>query len=149
MMKSDLFQSGSFLVVGVNDYPLCREGWYDRAIDGRFGILYRPMGKEASLNLFLPGGDLEIIALVSASITLCGGVLRGDFTANGNLLGNFNLDTETWTLQRFTFSNAPLGWMRFTWRIHNPFIPHETLKNGDFREMGLHVAAVRMERKIS
>ena len=148
-MKNVLFQSASFLVVGVNDHHLCRDGWYDREIDGRFGILYRPMGKEASLDLFLPGGDLDIIVLASASITLCGGILRGRLAAQGNLLGKFHLDTENWTLQRFGFSGAPQGWMRFSWRIDNPFIPHETLKNGDFREMGIYVVSVRMERKKS
>lgn len=147
MMNCDLFQSGSFLVVGVNDHHLCRQGWHDRTTDGRFGIIYRPTGREAVFELFLPGEDFDLIALVSAGTTLCGGVLRGDLSSNGNLIGNFKLDSEIWTLRRFPVSGAPEGWAHFSWRIHNPYIPHDTLKNGDFREMGLYVAAVRIERK--
>lgn len=145
-MNNNLLQSQSCLVIGTNDYQLCREGWHDRAIDGRTGILYRPTSREAFFDLFLPGGNLDLITLVSASVTLCSGILRGNLFSNGDLIEEFKIDSENWALRRFTLIDAPKGWTHFSWRIHNSFIPHEILKNGDFREMGLFVAAVRIER---
>jgi hypothetical protein len=135
------------LVVGINDNLLCGEGWHDRTADGRFGLLYRPTQRRAGFDLILPGGDVEIIALISAATPLCGGILRGELLCGERLIGDFTLETENWTLRRFLFTDAPAGRRQFIWNMLNPFIPNDTLKNGDFREMGVYVASVRCEGK--
>lgn len=134
-------------MVGINDNLLCGEGWHDRTMDGRSGLLYRPTQRHAGFDLILPGGNVEIIALISAAASLCGGTLHGELLCGERLLGDFTLETENWTLRRFLFPDAPVGRCRFVWRTLNPFIPNDVLKNGDFREMGVYVASVRCEGK--
>ena len=132
------------LVAGVNDHLLCGRGWHERALDGRFGFLYRPTGREAEFALNLPAGTGAITALICASATLCG-VLRGELFCEKKSLGEFALDSENWVLRRFPLPPAPAGLRRFCWIIKNPFIPNDYLRNGDFREMGVHVASVRFD----
>ncbi|MBN1899882.1 hypothetical protein JW926_00985 [Candidatus Sumerlaeota bacterium] len=146
-MNGESHQFETFLVAGVNDNQLCLKGWHDRSIDQRTGISFRPTSKESIFQLRMEAGDLELVALVSAGVALCGGALRGELLFNEKPVGNFTLDSENWTLLRFPLSIAEEGWMSFSWRIHNPYIPHEILKNGDFREMGVNIAAIRIERK--
>jgi len=130
------------LVAGVNDHLLCGEGWHERTTDGRFGLVYRATGRRAEFFLDLAGGDVELVALLSASTSLCGGAMRGELLAEGKLLGAFTLDTENWVLRRFVFADATPGRHCFTWIVHNPFIPNEVLRNGDYREMGVYVGSV-------
>lgn len=132
------------LVVGVNDHLLCGGGWHERALDGRFGFLFRATGREAEFALDLPAGAGEIAALLCASASLCG-VLRGELFCEKELLGEFTLDSENWVLRRFALPPAPAGLRRFYWKIKNPFIPNDYLRNGDFREMGVHVASIRFD----
>lgn len=144
-VKSEDLMSRAFLA-GVGDQRLLKEGWHERSRDERSGVIYRPTGRKASFSLDLPGGDVEIIALLSASVTLCGGIMKGSLLWKDRPLGGFSLESENWTLQRFILEGAPEGPATFTWVVENPFIPHEILKNGDFREMGLYVAGVRVKR---
>ena len=136
------------ILVGVNDQILFLEGWHERMLDERCGVLYRPTDKEAEFQVFSPGGDVEVVALISASVRLCGGVLRGSLLSQGKKLGDFQLDTENWIMRRFPFPNAPGGWLKLAWVIHNPFVPNDVLKNGDFRMLGLSVASIRVEKNI-
>jgi len=138
----------SKIVMRINDNHSCTPGWHERTIDGRNGIVYRPTQKEAGFRLLLPGGNIEIIALVSASTQLCGGRLNTGLKCGDKSLGILSLDSEQWVIGRFVFENAPKGPATFKWIVENPFVPHKLLKNGDFREMGVYVAGIRV-RKIT
>lgn len=133
------------LVAGVTDLAHCRAGWYDRARDGRMGLLFRPTGPKAHFDLDLPGGDIEIIALLSAGVSLCGGRFSGRLEMKTKNAGAFILETELWTTRRFYIKNAPRGKTPFAFVADNPYVPNDVLKNGDFREMGVNVAAVRIQ----
>jgi hypothetical protein len=133
------------LVVGINDHLLCKDGWHERSSDERSGTLYRPSMKEASFTLNLPGGNLEIHALISAGTSLCGGCFRGKLISGDENHGDFSLNTENWVIRKFLFHKAKKGLNLFKWVIDTPYIPDDVLHNGDFREMGLYMAAVRVE----
>jgi len=136
------------IIVGVNDQLLFLEGWHERTRDERCGVIYRPTDKEAMFQVFSPGGDAEIVALLSAGVSLSSGALRGSLLYQGRNLGDFYMDTENWIIRRFSFPHAPAGWLKLVWVIHNPFVPNDVLKNGDFRRMGLSVASIRVEKVI-
>jgi len=136
------------IVVGINDHRLFSEGWHERTQDERSGVIYRPTDKEATFQMLLPGGPVEIAALISASVSLSRGPLRGSLLYQGKNLGDFLLDTENWVIRRFSLPEAPSGWAKLVWAIHNPFVPNDTLQNRDFRRMGLNVASIRVERGI-
>ena len=150
ILRSTVTESLSHaLVVGINDNQLCRDGWHERAVDGRSGILYRPMAAEATFQLALPGGDLEIVALVSASTTLCGGLMKAHLLLDENPLAKTILDTENWVIRRFPLKQARAGLHLFKWIVEDTFIPNDVLKNGDFRKMGLYMACVRVQKTDS
>jgi hypothetical protein len=88
------------------------------------------------------------VALLSAGVSLSSGALRGSLLYQGRNLGDFYMDTENWIIRRFSFPHAPAGWLKLVWVIHNPFVPNDVLKNGDFRRMGLSVASIRVEKVI-
>lgn len=134
-------------VVGINDQILCGEGWYERTVDGRFGMMHRPAGPRAVFHLDLPPGRNEISALMSASASLCnGGTMRGQLLMDDLPVGRFTLDTDDWVLRRFLLPESPGGRVKFHWITDNPFIPHTRLQNGDFRPIGPYVAAARVSQ---
>jgi hypothetical protein len=137
------------IIVGINDHLLLREGWHERTRDERCGVLYRPTDKEATFQMLLPGGDVEIVALLSASVSLSCGAIRGSLLYEGKNLGDFHLYTENWVIRRFPLPHAPSGWVKLVLVIHNPFVPNDVLENGDFRLMGLSVASLRVDRVFS
>ncbi len=144
---AEVLMSGpdDMIVVGVNDHRLFREGWHERTQDERCGVVYRPTDKEATFQILSPGGDVEIVALLSAGVTLSREPLRCSLLYQGKNLADFELDTENWVARRFPFPKAPPGWLELVWMIHNPFVPDDVLRNGDYRTMGLSVACIRIE----
>ena len=145
LMKSGKQPLKGGIIVGINDHWMFGDGWHERATDGRFGLMHRPSGPEASFFLNLPGGDVRITALISGAVTLCGGKIRGKIYCGFQSPEKFILDSENWVIRRFDFKNAPPGRTPFTWIIENPFIPNDLLGNGDFRKMGINTAAIRVE----
>lgn len=141
--RTDFFKNS--LIVGFNDHLLCGEGWHERAVDGRFNFPYRPASSNARFKLILPGGAIDLHALISAGVTQSGGIMSGKITAENGQSRKFQIDTENWIIRKFTFTNLSKGACHFKLITDNPFIPDSLLKNGDFREMGIYLARIRIE----
>ena len=144
--QPDFFRNS--LVVGINDHLLCKDGWHERAVDGRFNFPYRPASAMADFEMVMPGGKVELVALMSAGVSLSGGIMTGKLRAQGAESIKFQFDTENWVIRKFTFDCLPEGPCRFQWITDNPFIPNDLLKNGDFRVMGVYLARI-MFRQFS
>ena len=132
------------IVVGVNDYAHLTEGWFDRVIDGRNGIVYRVTQSQAKFRINKADGHNWLLCLVSASPSITGKPFHGELCYDQKVLGKFELPTDNWVIRRFDISAIKPGIGEFWFDIKTTFIPDLYLHNGDFRRLGISVAAIRL-----
>ena len=143
--------------MGINDHLHCREGWHARAEDGRSGVTYRWTGAAAAFRLAVPAAAKALHVLVSGPALLTGRPVPLTLYAGDACLGCIAdaAASDTWTIARFALDNlAPPPDGReigFSIRPEEPgavggpalFVPDRYLHNGDFRPLGIMVAAIR------
>jgi len=146
------------IVMGVNDHLHCGAGWHDRAYDGRNGICYRWTGTRADFRLTVPPDAAALHFMVSGPALLTGRTVPLSLYASGRLVCHLDCaaSSDFWTIARMSLEtlahdgrNAPVT---FTLKCeqspreaHNSvtFVPDHCLHNGDFRRLGIMVAAIR------
>lgn len=131
------------IVVAYNELPQFTAGWHERFTNPVDGIHYRPTEKHALFTID-KCGQKEILLLVNGSVSLLGGTQTAILKAGDVKIGRIELDRETWVLKRFDVSKLPDGEIEFSIDVDKTFIPHDHLGNGDCRELGIYVAAIRL-----
>lgn len=139
------------LIIGYNDFVLLGDGWHERAVDVRSGIVYRPSQGNAEFWLSVLESHRQIGLLLSASTTLIGEKVRLRLACEDSIIGEAFLEDDDWHILTFPVSGGILAKggekLKFTLTVSPTFIPHLVLQNGDFREMGIYLAGVRLLRE--
>ena len=133
-----------FLSAGCNDYELMTEGWHERVIDSRNGVIYRSSGACAEFHLFTASSCTRIILLVSAPIILPGTCVTMRLSERSTLIGEITLEDAEWNLIDFPVSFKSRDVVSFRIQTYPTIIPDQILHNGDFRELGINLAVARL-----
>lgn len=136
--------SKNILVVGYNDYELLGTGWHERSVDGRNGVVNRACSKEAHFWLENEPTHQALLLLVSASPGLAGSPVKLQVFCEQANIGEVEINGDDWQLLSFPLPDKSAGRINFTLKVSPTFIPHLRLKNGDFRELGVFLAAARL-----
>ena len=136
------------LAVGYNDFMLLGEGWHERSVDARSGVVYRPSKARAEFWLNVSEKHKAINLLLSASPTLIREKINFRLTCGDKTIGETRIEDDDWHLVKFPLpaevSAEGKQKLKFTLSVSPTFIPHLVLHNGDFRELGGYLSAVRL-----
>ncbi len=134
----------SQIVMGFNDTFQLGEGWHERAIDPRSRILYRITQRQATFRLHKEPHHRQLTCLLAASPSLLGQPVLGGLRIENCLAGNLQLETDNWVLRTFDIHEFPNGELDCCFEIKTTFVPEKYLNNGDYRELGIYVAALNL-----
>ena len=154
-MAHDTRELSSMLVVGVNDYPHLMDGWHERTVDARNGVVHRAGGPEARMQLALPAAGMEaaegeagrdprrLHVLMSGPVGLMpGGRLLGTVTLGGVATHPLELDMDAWVVRVFDIPGECAGGrLEVVLRLPDAPSPDALLRNGDARRLGWYVSA--------
>lgn len=145
------------IVVGQNDNRYLVRGWFVREFDGRNEVCYRWSGREALLRLDIPAGATTLRLMVSGASGLTREPASFSIYKSGTLISHqTGSQTDMWTMVDVSLpaqlrTNGPTELVfRSEKQLPNGtfaprvFIPDQYLHNGDPREMGIRVAALRI-----
>jgi hypothetical protein len=134
----------SQIVMGFNDTFQLGEGWHERTIDPRSGIVYRITERQATFRLFRQPRHRQLKCLLAACPSLLGQPVLGRLRIENCLAGYVQLDTDNWVLRTFDINEFPEGELDCCFEIKTTFIPAKYLNNGDYRQLGIYVAALTL-----
>ena len=136
--------NASQIVMGFNDTLQLGEGWHERAIDPHSGILYRITQRQATFRLRKELHHRQLKCLLAASPSLLGQPVLGRLHVEDCLAGYLQLETDNWVLRTFDIHEFPNGELDCCFEIKTTFVPAKYLNNGDYRELGIYVAALNL-----
>jgi hypothetical protein len=140
----------SGFVVGHRERLHLGRGWWDRQEGlGRPGFTYRTACPCAEFRLWGRRGQSQLRLLLAASTTLIGGpaeleVLCAQEGAEPGSLGVIQIPWEEWAVRSLPCSVEGSGPLTFVLQTHTVAVPHAVLRNGDHRELGVHLAAAHL-----
>ncbi len=132
------------LTVGYNDHALLGDGWHERSVDERNGVIYRPSTASAVFSLTVDTSHTTMCLLLSAHASLAGKPIVLRLFHGDRMIGEYEFDNDDWRLVEVPFSADEAGTVQFTLKIAPTIIPHVCTGNGDFREIGINLAAARL-----
>ncbi len=135
------------LIAGYNEHALIDEGWHERSVDKRCGIIVRTTKSFATFSLQQRSFHTLLLLLVSGSPSLVGKPVSISLSSDGHKLGKAKLEDDGWHLLRFKLHGRRDTEVRFALEVDPVYIPHEKLNNGDYRVMGVNVAAARLTKE--
>jgi hypothetical protein len=140
-MLNNLSKPMSSIIVGVNDYYHLTDGWHERSVDARSGVIYRTATRSATLQILKPPDRTQLKLLISGAPYLLGKPILVKIKCATQILSYFSLITENWVLRSAEIASLPAGLLTLTIETSPVYIPHQLLCNGDFRELGIYLAA--------
>jgi hypothetical protein len=140
-MTNSLSNLGSKIVVGVNDYYHFLEGWHERSVDARSGVIYRTATSCATLQILKQPDHTHLSLLMSGAPYLLRKPILVKVKCGAQVVSHFSLTTENWVLRYARIESLPAGLLALAIETDPVYIPHHYLRNGDFRELGINVAA--------
>jgi hypothetical protein len=140
-MLNNLSKPMSSIIVGVNDYYHLTDSWHERSVDARSGVIYRTAASSATLQILKPPDRTQLKLLISGAPYLLGKPVLVKIKCAAHVLSYFSLTTENWVLRCADIDTLPAGLLTLTIETAPVYIPHKCLCNGDFRELGINLAA--------
>lgn len=131
------------IVIGYNDLHYMTEGWHERSINPVNNLFYRQTTKIATFKINKSGQN-EIQFLIHASVSLLGKPAKVCLKHDNKIISEFILDTEAWALRKADISSFPDDIIEFEIETEETVIPDKSLHNGDYRELGIDVASIRL-----
>lgn len=133
------------LIVGYNEHLFLDDGWHDREVDIRNQVVFRSSLECASFHLQAEPPHKALILLLSAQPTLSPeNKIEVRILADNSTIGDCSFQDDDWHLVSFPVSISEKGNIRFTLSVSPLVIPHARLGNGDFRRLGISLAAARL-----
>ena len=133
------------LIVGYNEHSFLDEGWHDREVDTRNQVVFRSSRECASFHLDAEPRHKTLILLLSAQPTLSPeNEIHVRILSNNSPIGECSFRDDDWHLVRFPISISEKGNIGFTLSVSPMVIPHTRFANGDFRTLGISLAAARL-----
>ena len=132
------------LTVGYNDFALLGDGWHERSVDGRCGVIYRPSMAAADFTLQHVPSHCALTLLVAASPSLVGGPVTVRISTSTWDGLEVSLENDDWQLVNVPLPERSEGRTKFLLQVNPVYIPHAVLGNGDVRELGVYLAAARL-----
>ncbi len=132
-------------VVGKHERPHLGPGWWDRQRwPDRPGLVGRATHPRAEFTLMGHPGQTSLHLLLAASVTLIGGPARVEVRCGAAPLGVIEIPFEDWAVHALPCAVEAAAPITFTLHTLTPAVPHRVLRNGDHRELGIHIAAAHL-----
>ncbi|MCX7044178.1 MAG: hypothetical protein NTX50_01660 [Candidatus Sumerlaeota bacterium] len=155
----------SIISFGINESRWLGEGWHEREIWGgvhspsdasrppsdsspanlEAKLVYRYTSGRAQIRLEPSWAGGRIAILLAATATQLAGPMTLNLCAEGRELAVLKLSDDRWRLIEAALPEkiAPDSMAEFT--VAPVFTPGKVLRNGDFRALGVRVAAIKIE----
>lgn len=144
----------SCMVMGTNDHLQCLDGWHALESDGRNGVRFRWTTGVATFQLAVPARCKSLRFMLAGPTALTGLAVGLTVSANQKLLGHLPdvVPGEFWSTVDipapksegiYTVEIRAENWYDGYQPQRQTFTFDHYLGNGDFREMGLMIAAAR------
>lgn len=147
------------VVFGVNEGPVCTRGWYERERDPRNGVTYRWTWPRAAFEIPISGDVRTLRMMVAGAFGAVKQPLAFSVYCGSALLQHFDdlLNSDLWTIAEVALPEFParhsesvsfnlICERRTSAGTFEPYsyVPHRHLQNGDYRQLGIMVAAIRV-----
>jgi hypothetical protein len=153
-------EAAAMIVMGANDLAHCLSGWHVRERDERNGVCYRWTGAEAQFRIGAGPGSRALRLMVSGPSALTGRPVPLSLYAAGHRVAHLPAaaSADAWTIVDLPLAEAASPGPIFMLRVEvlagdespaqrgtaQVFVPDLYLRNGDFRELGIMVASIRV-----
>lgn len=130
-----------YICPGVNDLHDFADGWYGLQRSPE-GLLFRSTSAHARLKITGFSGLASVSLLISARPEHTGFPIQGVVTCGEDSSFAFQLTTNHWTLREGNLTLQPNSIIDL--HITTPWSPDKIYHNGDARQLGIMVSAVRI-----